>query len=261
MFPSTISGINRLPQNEKREIYTRTIPPEILEYFHISPDLKDPEGRDLLCIEAPEGSSTAEIGLFHQDGFRDPVLYGHITDTVNGQLHILLYMINDVFSPRFDIDCLPDGTSTKMGTEMRNIPAELEAMRAGLAPGQVRKGLRLMGKAIHSFEKFVEDLGHDMYFVDPLYYHNAVIFERYGFSYQKGRKLMEHFQKGFGPNGSMRSQLDNSTPFRSPAAADSIRLRSWAIHDGVNGQPFTDVVMYKRIGYPSDICTCEGCEW
>jgi hypothetical protein len=66
-----------------------------------------------------------------------------------------------------------------------------------LSPGQVRRGLRLLAPAIETFEQFVASLGHDMYFVEPLYYHNAVIFERYGFTYQMGRRLMERIESGF----------------------------------------------------------------
>ncbi len=261
MLPSTISGINRLTQEEKRTLYARTIPDEARERFHIRPDMYDSQGNDLLCLIAPEGSSTAEVGLFHQFSFRDPVIYGHVTDTLNGQLHILLYMINDPASPRFDVDVLPDGTSTKLGTECRNIEAELAAMRYGLAPGQVRRGMRLLGQAIHNFEKFARELGHDLLFAEPLYYHTAILFERYGFAYQKGRKLMERIQQGFGENGDLHARLDSSTPFRLHEAEDSIRLRSWAIHDGILGEPFTEVTMYKRLGMSANISTCNGCNW
>jgi hypothetical protein len=59
--------------------------------------------------------------------------------------------------------------------------------------------LRLLGQAVETFEKFVTELGHDMYFVEPLYYHNAVIFERYGFTYQMGKRLMNSIHQAFNP--------------------------------------------------------------
>jgi hypothetical protein len=99
------------------------------------------------------------------------------------------------------------------------------------------------------------------YFSEPLYYHNAILFERYGFSYQKGRNLMERIQRGFLSGGEFLPCLDNSTPFRSPEAVNSIRLRSWAIHDGMLGFPFTNVTMYKQVGKASGISTCDGCLW
>ena len=131
----------------------------------------------------------------------------------------------------------------------------------GLAPGQVRRGLRLLGEAIAGFEDFVASLGHDLYFVEPLYYHVATVFERYGFAYARGRRRMEEINAGFIPGSDLFQRLDSSTPFRTPAAAQSIRLRSWAIHDGLLGHPFTEVTMYKRIGQHAGIVTCSGCTW
>jgi acetoin utilization protein AcuC len=100
-----------------------------------------------------------------------------------------------------------------------------------------------------------------MYFVEPLYYHNAVIFERYGFSYQMGKRLMDSIQAGFQAGGDLCSLLDGSTPFRHPDAANGIRRRSWAIHDGLLGEPFTNVTMYKRVGVSAGVNTTSGCNW
>jgi hypothetical protein len=259
--PSTIGGINRLPPSEKRDIYTRIIPPQLLERFSIQLDGSGEQGDFELVLNAPDGSSSAEMSLYHKKGFPDPVLYGHITDTLSGQIHILLYILNDPESPRFPVDRMPDGSPTRFGILQRNIQAEIEAMEYGLSPGQVRRGLRMLGEAIQSFESFVSHLGHDIYFVEPLYYHNAVIFEKYGFAYTKGRRLMERIQAGFSPGGDLLAALDGSTPFRSPKAANSIRLRSWAIHDGILGEPFTGVTMHKQIGKSAGIQTCTGCDW
>ncbi|MCX6069104.1 MAG: hypothetical protein NT121_25740, partial [Chloroflexi bacterium] len=191
----------------------------------------------------------------------DPILYGHLTDTMNGQIHILLYILNDPDAPRYDVDRMPDGSTTRFGTLNRNLAAEQAAMQAHLAPGQIRHGLRLLSPAIKSFEKLVSSLGHDIYFVEPLYYHNAVIFERYGFTYQQGRKLMENIESGFAPGGDLHARLDESTPFRTREASQSIRLRSWAIHDGILGEPFTNVTMYKRVEKSAGITTCPSCTW
>jgi acetoin utilization protein AcuC len=180
---------------------------------------------------------------------------------MNGQIHVLLYILNDPDSPRFNVDRMPDGRKTSFGTRMRNLEAEQAAMEAGLAPGQVRSGLRMLSDAIVSFEKFVESLGHDMYFVEPLYYHNAVIFERYGLAYQMGRRRMEAYHAGFSEAGEYIPLLNGSSPFRKPEAVNSIRLRSWAIHDGILGEPFTDVTMYKRIGKSAGVNTTPGCDW
>lgn len=259
--PCTVSAINRLPAEEKRRIYTLQIPTDLLERFDLPPDLIDAQGNDLVKLICPEGSPSAEISLYHQAGFPDPVMTGHITDTINGQISVLLYVLNDPTSPRFDIDRLPDGSETKFGTAGRNLEAERRALEYGLAPGQIRAGLRLLGRAIDRFEHFVTSIGHELYFIEPLFYHNAVIFERYGFAYERGRRRMEAIHAGFGPGGELRRKLDGSTHFRRPQAADSIRLRSWAIHDGLLGETFTGITMYKRAGRKAGVDTCPGCDW
>jgi len=258
MQPSTIGGINKLTESEKRATYARYIPKELVQKFNL-PDLL--EDTELLQFRFEPGSSNVDMRLYHQAGFADPILYAHLTDTLNGQIHVLLYILNDPASPRFDVDRMPDGSTTKFGTLMRNLDAEKAALQAGLAPGQVRRGLRLLRPAMAAFEEFIVSLGHDMYHVEPLYYHNAVIFERYGFAYQVGKRRMEGIQAGFQAGGELSQRLDSSNPFRSSKAANSIRLRSWAIHDGILGEPFTDVTMYKRVGKSADINTTPGCKW
>jgi hypothetical protein len=261
MTPSTISGINRLPEMEKREIYSRMIPPELIEYFHLPGDFIDGDGNNLLDFKFSPGSPSVEMALKHRHNFPDPIQYGHLTDTINGNLHVLLYILNDPESERFDVDKLPDGQTTVFGTRIRNLEAETAALKAGLAPGQVRHGLRMLSKAIISFEVFISSLKQVIYFVDPLYYHNAVIFEKYGFSYQKGLRLMERIEKGFSPGGDLLQKLDPSTVFRKPDAASSIRLRSWALHDNILGEPFADVTMYKYVGKTANVLTCKTCSW
>ncbi|MBK5108526.1 MAG: hypothetical protein JJE12_10350 [Anaerolineales bacterium] len=261
MSPSTITGINNLPVREKREIYAHMIPPALNDYFNLPEYYIDQNGNDLLSFKYSPGSPSVEMVLKHQIDFPDPIQYGHLTDTLNGQIHVLLYILNDPASPRFNVDQLPDGQKTVFGTKNRNIEAEMAALEAGLAPGQVRRGLRMLSKAIVSFEKFVTSLNHEIYFVEPLYYHNAAIFEKYGFAYQKGRKLMERIQSGFSQGGDLLQKLDPSNTFRPPDAASSFRLRSWALHDDILGEPFSDVTMYKYVGKSANVSTCTACIW
>jgi len=256
--PSTIGSINKLPEAEKRSIYSRYIPPEVIEKFNLG-DLS--KNQHLLRFRFAEGSSDVEMMLYHEVDFPDPILYAHLADSMNGQIFILLYILNDPASPRFDVDKMPDGSPTHFGIRKRNLEAEHSAMRAGLAPGQIRRGLRALSPAIRTFEEFISYLGHDMYYIEPLYYHNAVIFERYGFSYQMGRKQMNQIHEGFADGGVLNQRLDDTNPFRARAAANSVRLRSWAIHDGILGEPFTNVTMYKRVGITANISTTPGCEW
>lgn len=261
MKPTSIAGINMLPWEEKLAIYSRFIPNELMEAFSIPSSFADESGNVLLSISCDEGSSDVEVDLRHQFGAEDPLLYAHLTDTMNGQIHVLLYVVNDPTSPRFDVDRLPDGTPTRFGVLARNSEAEVAAMQAGLAPGQVRRGLRLLKHSTLAFEMFVHSLGHDLFFVEPLFYHNAVVFEHYGMAYVKGHQLMQRINADFQDGGELHAKLDNSTPFRIPEHAQSIRGRSWALHDGILGHPYSDVTMYKRVGKHAGIETFPGAIW
>ena len=114
-FPSTIAGLNQLSDKDKRETYAKIFPPELLDMFNIDNNFRDQHGNDLLNMHCPAGSSDAELALFNSTEASDPILFGHLTDTIHGQIHILLYGMNDVHSPRFDVDRLPDGSKTNFG--------------------------------------------------------------------------------------------------------------------------------------------------
>jgi len=258
--PTSIASLNRFAAPERRAILTNLIPPQVFEQFNLDRSLVDPAGHDLLEVTCSPESSSIEVAIFHQHGFQDPIIFGHLADNVNGKIHVLLYIMSDPTSPRFDVDRMPDGSRTRFGTEQRNLEAELAAMHAGLVPGQVRQGLNLLREAVEAFEVFVRSMGQTLYFVEPLYYHNAVIFERYGFSYQVGRRFMTSIHTGFSPGGELLAKLGGS-PFRQPEAANSIRLRSWAIHDGILEKPFTDVTMYKVVGKTTPVVTTPDVPW
>lgn len=254
--PRSIAALNRLLPDERERRYAGIIPPPLLDQFHIHPEtLTDAAGRKLITITIPPSSTSVEVALRHAADAPDPLFYGHFADTLNGQILVLLVTINDPDSPRFDVDRLPDGTKTQFGTFKRNLPAEEAALIAGLAPGQLRRGLRVLRELIPTFEQFVARLGHSMCFIEPLAYHNAVVFERYGFAYQQGRRWMESLNSRFSPGGDLLARLDGSTPFRMPGAEASIRGRSWAIHDGILGEPYTGVHMYKHVGKQAGVAT------
>ena len=88
MPPSTIGGINRLPEEEKRAIYSRVIPHELLDRFNM-PALDSIRLQSMLKFDFEPGSTDVEMSLFHELRFPDPILYGHLTDTMNGQIHVL----------------------------------------------------------------------------------------------------------------------------------------------------------------------------
>ncbi len=260
-LPSTIAGINELPADQKREAYSKIIPPGLLDLFNISPDLRDRHNNDLFHLKCDPGTTDAELALYHQAEASDPIIFGHITDTIHGQIHILLYGMNDVQAPRFNVDRMPDGTKTSFGTNQRNLDEEIKALQAGLAPGQIYRGPRLFRESLRQFEEFVSCMGHDLFFVEPLFYHVAVIFERYHFHYQKGKRFIKRINEGFSPGGEFLPLLDGSTPFRDPLAAGQVRLRSWAIHDNIMNEPFDNVTMYKNIDREDLPCKEPSMPW
>lgn len=260
-FPSTIAGLNELPVEQKRETYSKIIPPELLDLFDVPQDLRDQDGRDLFHLHCDAGSADAELALYHRADAPDPIIFGHLTDTIHGQIHILLYGMNDVESPRYNVDRMPDGTKTGFGTNQRNLEEEIRALQAGLAPGQIYKGPHLFKESLQQFERFVDCMGQEMFFVEPLFYHVAVIFERYHFRYQQGKRFVKRINEGFAAGGDLLPLLDGSTPFRDPAAADQIRLRSWAIHDNILGEPFNNVTMYKIIDLEETPCKDPAMPW
>jgi hypothetical protein len=260
-LPSTIAGLNRLPLENKRETYAQIIPPELLDMFGVSHDLLDPDGVDLFHLNCEPGTSDAELALYHSAEAKDPIIFGHLTDTIHGQLHILLYGMNDIHTPRFNVDQLPDGTKTNFGYNKRNLPAEIAAMNAGLAPGQIYRGPHLFQESLRQFESFVSCMGQSLFFVEPLYYHVAKIFEKYNFQYQSGKKLMERISSGFSEGGELLPLLDGSTPFRQPEAAGHLRLRSWAVHDNILGEPYSNVTMYKYIEKNPSPCSDIKLPW
>lgn len=72
---------------------------------------------------------------------------------------------------------------------------------------------------------------------------------------------MDDIHQGFQPGRKLYQKLDHTTPFRKPDFSKSIRGRSWALHDGVMGKPYTDITMYKIIDDEADISTFPNAEW
>jgi hypothetical protein len=260
-IPNSLREINRLPVEEKEQIYASLIPEWVFKEFDIDHETFEHEGHRLVQFLCPSGSRALEVVVKQDAGDHDPVLYLNMADTFNNQLLVLLVVVNDPTSTRYNIDVDQHGNRTNFGTTGRNIPAELAAMRAGLAPGQIRRGLRSFKRTVPVFESFVSRMGHDMFLIEPLSYHNAIVFERYGFSYMRGLKEMQRIHDSFQEGGELYLKLDPENPFRHLDAWVSVRGRSWAIHDGILGHPFTGFQMYKRIGHDAEVKTFPNAIW
>jgi len=256
----SIGQINRLPEEQRQQVYRHLIPFEILLRFEIDPQtLTDDAGRPLCTCEP--GDSSVEVSLRHAWEAEDPVLYLQLADTPNNQIEVTMFVVNDPHGERYDIDRLPDGTSTYFGTLARNVEEEVRAMEAGLAPGQVRRGLRATRRLMPILEQFMAALHHDSFYIQPLAYHNAIFFERLGFAYVIGLGRMEWIHREFAPGGLLFTRLDGSTPFRQSGAERTVRGRSWAIHDGIMGAPYSSVKMYKQVGIHAGVVTYPNARW
>ena len=254
----SIRQINALPEEHETKIYRLLIPEDLLSRYGIDPvTWKNADGVKLVDIEAAPGTSFLRIRVLPFPDFPDPLLQLELGDTGNHQLEILLVIINDPHSERFDVDRDWAGEPTKFGLMRRNLEEEERAMNAGLAPGQVRRGLRQTSRQLPLVESFAAGLGHDKYLANPLGYHNAIFLEWRGFNYIQGRRRMEWIHRDFQTGGDLFQKLDASTPFRQIEMADTVRGRSWAIHDGILGEPWPalEVRMFKRVGHHAGVCT------
>ncbi|GAB1421170.1 hypothetical protein MASR2M15_13150 [Anaerolineales bacterium] len=260
-FPHSLREINQLPQAEKEEIYSHLIPSWLLEDYSIDPETFMNQGNRVVQFRCPEKTRALEITVKRYATDIDPIMYLNMADTFNGQLLVLLVVVNDPDAKRYHIDVDESGNRTNFGTSSRNIPAEIEAMKAGLSPGQIRKGLRVFRQTLPMFENFVDKMGHDMFLIEPLSYHNAIAFEGYGFNYMKGLADMKKIHQAFLPEGDLYQKLTPTNPFRQPDAWKTVRGRSWAIHDGILGYPFTGFQMYKRLGHNANVNSFPDALW
>ncbi len=127
-------------------------------------------------------------------------------------------------------------------------------MEIGLAPGQTRCGMRLMKEINQCLDDFCRAVGLKSILLEALFYHTAIQFERHGYRYFRGIKMMRRINELFQPGRAFHQKLDGSD-FRKPEFANSIRGRSWAIHDGVIEEVDDHIadmweppVMYRMVG-------------
>lgn len=253
---TSLRGINELEADEKERTYTSIIPLRLFDLLDISPGtLSGRDGLRRVSIIAPQGMGLVRIEVKRHPDDPHSVFFLDITDTHYRQMELSFCIISDPASPRFDVDIDASGNSNCFTTLGRNIPEELRAMRAGLYPNQATHGLRMFGEFFTLFERFVDALAMDMIVAEPLTYDNAIRYEKYGFDYLNGRRLMEQIDRDFTPGGRLTGRLDNSTLFRTPGMEKSAHGRSWAIHDGIMDEPWEGVSIYKLVGVDAGVNT------
>jgi hypothetical protein len=227
--------------------------------FHASPiSWKDSMGETLVHVVEKDDPALINLTLRLESAPNDPVLSIELADNNLNGIDLNLIQVNDPSAPRFGIDETQDGQLTMFGTLRRNLEEEQSAMQAGLSPGQTRPGLRASSDVFDHLETFLALLSHQSVFLEPLTYASAWLFEKRGFAYIRGHKLMDDIHREFQPGGILNCALDGSSPFRQPEQWQTVRGRAWAIHDGIleaMDQRWDYLRMVKQLGKQAGVQT------
>lgn len=256
---SSLQSINRLDETQKEQIYSRLLPQRLRDVLGLAENsLSNSAGERLIKIIAPEGLSLVRIEARSKAAEGVVVFFLELSDTHYHQMELGFCIIRDPSAPHYAVDIDETGKNNWFASQGRNIPEELRAMRAGLFPNQTHHGLQLFVTFFPLLERFTDALGMQMIVAEPLSYDNAIRYEKYGFDYLRGKKLMLEIDREFQPDGRYFARLDGSTPFRMPGMDSTVSGRSWAIHDGIMDAPWDDVQIYYMIGAPAAINTFPG---
>lgn len=258
-MPTTIYELNRLPEGERSALLSLLVPASLFSRFSIDPrTFRNPSGNECVKFTCPDEMPFFQIDVRRDTEDTDAAYFLDVSTSAFGQMEISFIIVNDPDGERFGIDRDENGQETYFGTARRNVPEELRAMEAGLAPGQVRRGLRMMSEMVACWDAFFGRLGNKFYFLEPLGYNSAIMYERAGFQYLKGKEYMVWIDREFRPGGLLYVRLDGSTPFRRPSHARTVRGRAWAIHDGILDEPWDCPKMHKTVGAHAGVNTFSG---
>ncbi len=237
---SSIPEINALPPTVAEALYARLIPAVLFERFNVDPvTLCDGAGTRLVRITAPADKPWARVELRASPDDRDPALLVDIEMSPLAVPELAFVQIADPARPRYAIDRDFSGRDTLLGTTARNVDEEVRAMNDGLAPGQVRPGLRLLPRVLEAMESFCGLIGQELFLIEPLFYHSAILYERRGCGYLFGREVMEEIHAEFGDGGRVPRRprrllaVPPARAPRSPRAAGAGRSTTeWAALPG-----------------------------
>jgi len=264
-LPVTIRALNSLPENPKLRLYRTLIPIQVLAEFDINPRTwKNPDKQQQVKLEAEQGSDKVKLHVWYGDDPLNEFFYLELADNPYNGIDLNFLIANNPMKQKYRVDYDDEGFETLFGTVRRNLAEEEKAMQAGLAPGQIRDGLRCSNLVFTHVETFLTLMAHHAFFLEPLTYVSAWIFEKRGFAYSKGHQLMDTIHKEFQPGGELHKALDGSTPFRKPEQWKTVRGRAWAIHDGilqVIDRKWDDLRMIKQIGRHAGVNTFLDAEY
>jgi hypothetical protein len=264
-LPVTIRALNSLPENAKLRLYRVLIPVQVLAEFDINPRTwKNPDKLQQVRLDAEPGDDKVKITAWYGEDPRNDFFYLELADNQYNGIDLHFLIANNPTSEKYRTDFDDQGRETLFGTVHRNLGEEEKAMRAGLAPGQIREGLRSSSIVFTHIETFLTMMSHHAFFLEPLTYVSAWIFEKRGFAYSKGHQLMDTIHREFQPGGALHQALDGSTPFRQPGQWQTVRGRAWAIHDGilqVLDRKWDDLKMIKQVGRHAGINTFPDAEY
>ncbi|HET6446587.1 MAG TPA: hypothetical protein VFI27_18610 [candidate division Zixibacteria bacterium] len=258
-LPITIRLINELPDNAKQRIYRSLIPRELLSKFGIDPiTWKGPDNERYVTLKAETGGIDVYLEARSPFDPEDPFFAIELSDNKFNRMDLNLLILSDPNGQRFATDIDGEGRATLFGTMRRNLVAEEKAALAGLAPGQIRRGLRGSAEVLHQLDTFLNVLGHRSLSLEPLTYSSAWLFERRGYAYIQGHQLMDQIHREFQPGGLLHAALDESSPFRTADQWQTVRGRAWAIHDGileVLGANWDGLRMVRQVGHRANVNT------
>jgi hypothetical protein len=264
-LPVTIKALNSLPENPKLRLYRTLIPVQVLAEFDINPRTwKNPDKLQQVKLDAGQGSDKVKIHAWYGDDPQNEFFYLELADNQYNGIDLNFLIANNPTRQKYRTDYDDEGKETLFGTVRRNLAEEEKAMQAGLAPGQIREGLRCSSIVFTHVETFLTMMAHHAFFLEPLTYVSAWIFEKRGFAYSKGHQLMDTIHKEFQPGGELHKALDGSTPFRQPDQWKTVRGRAWAIHDGILqtlDKKWDDLKMIKQIGRHAGVNTFPDAEY
>ena len=264
-IPVSLSVLNSLPENPKLRLYRTLIPLQVLAEFDINPRTwKNPDKLVQVKVDAPKGSNKVKIYAWFGEDTKNEFFYLELADNAFNGINLNFLIVNNPTTERFNIDLDEKGRETHFGTVHRNLDEEEKSMIAGLSPAQIRQGLGSSQIIFNHIETFLTMMAHHAIFLEPLTYTSAWIFERRGFAYVQGHKLMDSINREFQPGGVLNQALDESSPFRHPDQWKTVRGRAWAIHDGILetiGQKWDGLKMVKQIGRHAGIETFPKSEY